>query len=337
MYYSNSVASFHLPLTGDLVFKLNPGPVQNGIPNIVTSIRSHGSSYHCNQRSNVNNLLNLTNLNLPLSSSSSTVNHLQDPLLFGLLNARSVKNKTAVLVDYLYDRKIHLLTMTETCMKSDLKETGLYMDCAHKSVPVLMKWRKLANEYNSALSKLIDKHAPRKTKTVRTRTSTPWYSAEICAAIKLKRKLERKWRKSGLPEDFKSFKAQHNHVTNMMNDARRIFYIDFIAENSADQGKLFRAAKKFLAKKEAPHFPEYCDNTVIANEIGRFFARKIELIRSGIDANGPMSSKDQVMNNRTSSNEDMALSSFQLLTENDMRDIIQRSARKSREFDPMPT
>ena len=50
-----------------------------------------------------------------------------------------------------------------------------------------------------------------------------------------------------------------------------------------------------------------------------------------------MNSEDQVMNNSADSNEDMAGSSFQLLTENDMRDIIKRSARKSCEFDPMPT
>ena len=50
-----------------------------------------------------------------------------------------------------------------------------------------------------------------------------------------------------------------------------------------------------------------------------------------------MNSEDQVMNNSADSNEDMGVSSFQLLTENDMRDIIQRSARKSCEFDPMPT
>ena len=140
-------------------------------------------------------------------------------------------------------------------LKSDLKETALYMDYAHNVCLCPDEVEKLANEYNSALSKRIDKHAPRKTKTVRMRISTPRYSAEICVARKLKRKLERKWRKTGLPEDFKVFKTQRNHVTYMMNDARRIFYIDFIAENSADQGKLFRTAKKLLTKKEVPHFP----------------------------------------------------------------------------------
>ena len=98
-------------------------------------------------------------------------------------------------------------------LKSDLKETALYMDCAHNVCSCPDEVEKLTNEYNSALSKLIDKHAPRKTKAVRTRTSTPWYSSEICPARKLKRKLERKWRKGVLPEDFKAFKAQLNHVT----------------------------------------------------------------------------------------------------------------------------
>ena len=50
-----------------------------------------------------------------------------------------------------------------------------------------------------------------------------------------------------------------------------------------------------------------------------------------------MNSEDQVMNNSANSNEDMALSNFQLLTENDMHYIIQRYARESCEFDPMPT
>ena len=36
----------------------------------------------------------------------------------------------------------------------------------------------------------------------------------------------------------------------LMNAAKKTFYADFISENSTDQGKLFRAAKKLLSKKE---------------------------------------------------------------------------------------
>ena len=36
-----------------------------------------------------------------------------------------------------------------------------------------------------------------------------------------------------------------------------------------DQGKLFRAAKKLLAKKEVSSFPGYTDKSVVMNDIGK--------------------------------------------------------------------
>ena len=69
----------------------------------------------------------------------------------------------------------------------------------------------------------------------------------------------------------------------MMNVAKKDFYTNFVAENSMDQGKFFRAAKKLLAKKEVPSFPGYVDKPVLANDIGKFFIRKIESIRLDID------------------------------------------------------
>ena len=60
----------------------------------------------------------------------------------------------------------------------------------------------------------------------------------------------------------------------MINIAKKDFYTNFIAENSTDQGKLFRAAKKLLAKKEVPSLPDYVDKSVLANDIGKFFIRK---------------------------------------------------------------
>ena len=47
---------------------------------------------------------------------------------------------------------------------------------------------KLANDYNSTLRMLIDCHAPLKSKTVKARPSVPWYTAEIGAAKRLRRR-----------------------------------------------------------------------------------------------------------------------------------------------------
>lgn len=63
-----------------------------------------------------------------------------------------------------------------------------------------------------------------------------------------------------------------------------MFYTNFIDENSTDQGRLFRATKQLLAKKEELSFPNYQDKSKLADDIGGFFVRKINKIRSDIDA-----------------------------------------------------
>jgi hypothetical protein len=63
-------------------------------------------------------------------------------------------------------------------------------------------------------------------------------------------KAERRWRKTGLPSDSNAFKTIKNQVTHLMNQPGRSFYTDFDNNNTSDQGKLFRAAKKLLNKNE---------------------------------------------------------------------------------------
>ena len=60
----------------------------------------------------------------------------------------------------------------------------------------------------------------------------------------------------------------------MINAAKKDFYTNFVAENCIDQGKLFRGARKLLAKKEVPYFPAYVDKSVLANDIENFFSAK---------------------------------------------------------------
>ena len=121
-----------------------------------------------------------------------------------------------------------------------------------------------------------------------------------------------------------------------MNAARKDFYTDFAMENASDQGRLFRAAKKLLSKKEAPSFPNYLEKTALTNDIGRFFIRKIKTIRSNIDA---------VANSRAGIlvpddpevGPDKELRTFQPLSECKVRDLIRKSAKKSCPLDHAPT
>ena len=106
---------------------------------------------------------------------------------------------------------------------------------------------------------------------MKARPSVSWYTAEIGAGKRPRRKAERRWRKTGRQEVLHAFKVQRNRVTYMMNSAKKDFCTNFIVENSMDQEKLLRAARKLLAKKEVLSFPGYVDKSVLSNDIGIFF------------------------------------------------------------------
>ena len=109
-YYSNSTATFHCLLVGDLVFKLNPGPENN---DNLSTLCSHGiRKTPPSMRSR--NPSNLTVVNrLPL------VKNVKRPLSFCLMNARSVRNKSADIFDFVCEYKIDLLAITETWLNAN--------------------------------------------------------------------------------------------------------------------------------------------------------------------------------------------------------------------------
>jgi hypothetical protein len=124
-----------------------------------------------------------------------------------------------------------------------------------------------------------------------------------------------------------------------MNQARQEFYRNFIEENSIDQGRLFKAAKKLLSKRNDVSFPQYSDKVALVNDIGGYFVNKIEAICSDIEAS------DAHLNRgvRDAVPKDLELddtqifSDFQHLTEDDVNSLVQKSAKRSCSLDPIPT
>ena len=111
-YYSNTSASFHPVLIVGLVFQLNPGP--KGIPVIVSTRRNHNRETQLSSSSR--NISNLISVRRSSALASIIANK---HLSLCLLNARSVKNKTADLFDYICDSKADLVAITETWQTTD--------------------------------------------------------------------------------------------------------------------------------------------------------------------------------------------------------------------------
>ena len=132
----------------------------------------------------------------------------------------------------------------------------------------------VAELYNNYMRSILDRHAPMTSKRVLARPSAPWMSSNIIEAKRQRRKAEIKWRSSKCQSDLTVFKRKRNHVTFLMNEARRVYYIILIAENSHDQKHLFKVSKKLLNITGTPVLPPHEDKQKLANEMGMFFIKK---------------------------------------------------------------
>ena len=119
---------------------------------------------------------------------------------------------------------------------------------------------------------------------MKVRPRVPWYNDEIKAAKRLRRKAERNWRRTRSLSDLNIFKCDRNRVKYLMNQAWQTFYTNFIDENGTGHKRLFKATKQLLARKEELSFPNYQDKSKLVDDIGGFFVRKINRLRSDIDA-----------------------------------------------------
>ena len=108
---------------------------------------------------------------------------------------------------------------------------------------------------NNTLKKILDDHAPVVTRTTINRPRVPWITEEIRASKRERRRAEKKWRRSKSEIDFAEFEKKRNLTTTLMDKAREDFYANFIAENSHDQGKLFRATCSLLKKETSDKLP----------------------------------------------------------------------------------
>ena len=241
-------------------------------------------------------------------------------------------NKPAFQVKKISYRKVKAVDMD--CLKEDLALLDLYN--GGQGTPLSSSdLDMLVRDYNASLSSIMDHHAPLKKKTVRVKPQVAWYNADIAEAKRRRRKAERRRRKTRLPEDLETFKRLKNHVTYISTKARRNFYADFMRENGGDQGRLFRATRALLLPKDGLFFPEYVDGATLANDIGRFFYRKIINIRTDLDA-AAMEAQGRVYHDSVFDG-DQKLHDFTPLSIEEVKKLIAKSSKKSCTLDPMPT
>ena len=174
-----------------------------------------------------------------------------------------------------------------------------------------MELEPLVSCYNHTLSDTLNRHVLLKKRIVTSRPMVPWYNQEVKHAKKERRRVERKWRVTKTTAALNVFKTLKNHCTYLMRKAKCSFYSEFVEKNSDNQGKLFGAIKGLLKEKHKISLPEL-DETVLVNEISKYFVQKILNIRSEMDNGSSFANNDSV-ESKVMPVRDIRVTSFHLM------------------------
>ena len=181
------------------------------------------------------------------------------------------------------------------------------------------------------MSDIVQKHAPLKTKVFKKNHMAPWFNKEIAEAKKLKRKLERAWKKTKLESDFDSFSNQRKILNYLMSEAKKDYYSNLMIKHESNPKQLFSIVNKLSNQKKKCPLPDHTCPSGLANSFSEFFKTKIDKIREKFSENS--TEKMDYDKKFTTS----FLSEFSAVSESTVKKVILQSPSKSCTSDPLPT
>ena len=190
----------------------------------------------------------------------------------------------------------------------------------------------LVDFYNNNLQYILDKHAPEQHRQVAMRRPTPWISQDIRPEKQKRRKLERIWRRTQQEDDYNAFKAQKIRVNCMLEDSKSKYYSGLISENASNPKNLFKCLNMALHRKQVSPLPPHSSDLALANEFSEFFSGKIQVIRDNLEKLSPEKTPLlEISKYRT------VFTTFELVTEDDVKKLVLKAPKKHCTLDPLPT
>ena len=187
-----------------------------------------------------------------------------------------------------------------------------------------------AVDFNDVTRAVLDIHAPLRDRKVTVRNSAPWMTKEIKIAKAERRQAERKWRSSGHQLVFKNiYRLFHTKVKELIIAAKRMFYTNKIA-NCPSSKALFDIVQAMCGKSKSTTYPNAMSLVELSNKFATYFTDKVATIRGNLDLkNKPRPSFGLF--------EGKMMDHFEIISPEDVKDIILSSPPKSCSLDSIPT
>lgn len=189
----------------------------------------------------------------------------------------------------------------------------------------------LVVSYDNAVRDIVDKHAPVSGSVRSSRSVYPWYNSDIHHARRLRRKFERKWRKSRLSIDRQHYIEQRTVTNTMIDKAKQDYYRSELEH--ADCKTIFRKVNGLL-NKNTKVLPIHESAQDLSNNFALFFYNKVKAIYHGLKSDH---SDQDIHVSLPGKPVPFTLAEFDLLSENDILEAITKAPTKSCILDPVPT
>ena len=178
--------------------------------------------------------------------------------------------------------------------------------------------------------KILDKHAPESGKFITIRNPTPWNTEDIKSLKTAKRKAEKKWRKTRSQSDLDNFREKRNELTKHTSEFKKKSLAKKIKDNKGNSKALFKIVNAELQRTQETPLPLVNDDKKLATNFLNFFDDKINKIRQKLDNS---STKPTIENSFKGS----PLTTFKMLSQDEIKKIIEKMNPKHSSLDPLPT
>jgi hypothetical protein len=235
-----------------------------------------------------------------------------------LLNQK-IQEKPKNAVSY---RKINSIDQQK--FKKDIVTSALKIISSSSCEEAFEKYNKLQN--------LLDLHAPLITKNITIHPDTPWFNKEIHESKCLRRKYERRWRKSKKDHDRNIYLEQKQIVIDKIKIAKESYYRGQV-EACNDQKDLYKIVDELLNRKNINVLPTFESPKAMADCFSEFFREKIARIRHELENVRSINpDSDKEIQPVVSYLEHLAPTTVEELTK-----IVMSTKSKSCSLDPIPT
>ena len=126
-------------------------------------------------------------------------------------------------------------------------------------------------QYDTFLSRLLDKHAPLKKICIVDRPLSDWMTDDIRALKIIRRKNEVIWRKNPLCINFDFFKESCMAVKHAIDENKTQVIQKKITESNGDQKKLFNIVNTLLGRRKQLVLPDYNNPITLASTFNMFY------------------------------------------------------------------